>query len=214
MNPLEVRVSGPLACFTRPEMKVERVTYPVMTPSAARGLLESIFWKPQFQWRIEQILVLAPIRYMSIRRNEIGERQTGERALGWARGGGRGGTFAADQRVQRHTLALRDVDYLIRAQVEVAPDVGDAPAKFRDQFRRRVARGQCFARPYLGCREFAADFREPSGDERPISDSEPLGRMLHTIEHAADGGPSVPRFFDATLEAGVLHVPRLAAGAA
>lgn len=215
MNPVEVRVSGPLACFTRPEMKVERVTYPVMTPSAARGLLEAIFWKPQFQWRIEEIRVLAPIRYVSIRRNEISERQTGERALGWARGGGRGGAFATDQRVQRHTLALRDVDYLIRAQVEVAPGVGDAPAKFRDQFRRRVARGQCFARPYLGCREFAADFREPSGDERPIRDSEILGRMIHSIDHAIDGsgGPSVPRFFDAALEVGVLRVPRLEAGA-
>ena len=209
MRSLEVRVRGPLACFTRPEMKVERVTYPVMTPSAACGLLESIFWKPQFKWRIEEIVVLAPIQYISIRRNEVSRSQTEERARGWARSGGKGGAYAADQRVQRHTLALRDVDYLIRAQIEVAPGVDDAEAKFRDQFRRRVARGQCFARPYLGCREFAADFREPTGDERPIARTEDLGLMLHSIEHGEVGHPSVPRFFDALLNGGVLRVPRL-----
>ncbi len=209
MRPLEVRVCGPLACFTRPEMKVERVSYPVMTPPAARGLLESIFWKPQFRWRIEEIDVLAPIRYVSIRRNEISQRQTVERARAWARLGG--GTFAAEQRVQRHTLALRDVDYVIRAHIDIAPGIGDDPAKFRDQFRRRVARGQCFAQPYLGCREFVADFREPRGDEQAIPDTEPLGLMLHSIEHEAAGGPSVPRFFDASLEGGVLRVPTVAA---
>ena len=208
MNPVEVRVSGPLACFTRPEMKVERVSYPVMTPSAACGVLESIFWKPQFRWRIEEILVLAPIRHVSIRRNEIGKRQTEQRALGWARAGGVGGVDAADRRVrvQRHTLALRDVDYIIRAQVDVASGGEDA-AKYRDQFRRRVARGQCFARPYLGCREFAADFREPDGSERTISLNEPLGLMLHSVDFTA-GGRGEPRFFDAALDGGVLRVPR------
>ncbi len=207
MNPVEVRVSGPLACFTRPEMKVERVSYPVMTPSAARGVLESIFWKPQFRWRIEEILVLAPIRHVSIRRNEIRDRQTEQRARGWARGGGTGGYYVADHRERRHTLALRDVDYVIRAQAEVAPG-GDDPAKYRDQFRRRVARGQCFARPYLGCREFAADFREPGDGERPIPVTEQFGLMLHSVEFAADGSGE-PRFFDAALEDGVLRVPRL-----
>lgn len=208
MRPVEVRVSGPLACFTRPEMKVERVSYPVMTPSAAAGLLESIYWKPEFRWRIEEIAVLAPIRYVSIRRNEIGERQTEERARRWARDGG-GGLFASEPnvRTQRHTLALRDVDYLIRAQAEVKPGVGDDPAKHRDQFRRRVARGRCFARPYLGCREFAADFREPDGNERPIDFSEPFGLMLHSMEFGG-GGRGEPRFFQAALDAGVLRVPR------
>ena len=206
MNPVEVRVSGPLACFTRPEMKVERVSYPVMTPSAACGVLESIFWKPQFRWRIEEILVLAPIRRVSIRRNEIGERQTEQRARGWARAGGVGGAYAADQRVQRHTLALRDVDYVIRAQADVAPGGEDA-AKYRDQFRRRVARGQCFARPYLGCREFAADFSEPDGSERAIPLTEPLGLMLHSVDFTG-GGRGEPRFFDAALDGGVLRVPR------
>lgn len=212
MSPLEVRVGGPLACFTRPEMKVERVTYPVMTPSAARGVLESIFWKPQFRWRIDEIAVLAPIRYVSLRRNEIGQRQTADRAREWARRGG--GSYAAEQRVQRHTLALRDVDYVIRAQIEVLPGVGDDPAKYRDQFRRRVARGQCFARPYLGCREFAADFREPSGEETPIGETAPLGPMLHSVDHAPSGRASTPRFFEATLDGGVLRVPRLDGGAA
>lgn len=212
MRPVEVRVSGPLACFTRPEMKVERVSYPVMTPSAAAGVLESIFWKQQFRWRIEEIAVLAPIRYVSIRRNEISERQTEARARRWARDG-TGGLFAPDVRTQRHTLALRDVDYLIRAQAEVAPGAGDGPAKYRDQFRRRVARGQCFARPYLGCREFAADFREPDGGEIPIGVSEPFGLMLHSMEFGG-GGRGEPRFFEAALDAGVLRVPRLGREAA
>ncbi len=202
--PLEVRVWGDFACFTRPEMKVERVTYPVMTPSAARGVLEAIFWKPEFTWNVKEIRVLREIRYFSLVRNEVKSRASERTAATWRSGGG----FYADQdRTQRHTLALRDVDYVIRAQVEVKAGVGDNPAKFRDQFRRRVRRGRCFAMPYLGCREFTAHFAEPD-DTAPIDVTEDLGRMLLDIDYHPDGsGRGTPRFFDARLERGVLKVP-------
>lgn len=204
--PLSVRVWGEWACFTRPEMKVERVSYPVMTPSAARGVLEAIFWKPQFTWCVERIEVLNEIRYHSILRNEVSSRASERTARRWSREGG--GYAAALDRTQRHTLALRDVAYVIHARIEVKPDVADDPAKFRDQFRRRVAKGRCFARPYLGCREFAADFAPPDATSAPIDRTEDLGPMLLDLDYAADGsGRGTPRFFAARLEGGVLRVP-------
>lgn len=154
-QPLEIKVWGDLACFTRPEMKVERVSYPVITPSAARGVLESIFWKPEFTWVVRELWVLQPIQYLSIVRNEIKTRQSDRTARGWA-ADGVGNFSAADDRTQRHTLALRDVGYVIRADVRLRSDVTDDIAKFRDQFRRRVQRGRFFNAPYLGCREFSA----------------------------------------------------------
>src|SRR6266508_6850254 len=117
--PLAVRVWGDLACFTRPEMKVERVSYPVMTPSAARGILEAVFWKPEFRWRVQEIWVLKPIRYTSILRNEVNSRQSERAARGWQADGG--GYDAAADRAQRHTLGLRDVAYVIAAQIELKP---------------------------------------------------------------------------------------------
>jgi len=205
---LAVRVWGEFACFTRPEMKVERVTYPVMTPSAARGVLEAIFWKPEFAWRVEEVWVLKPIRYFSILRNEVNSRASERAAAGWERGGG--GYDATADRAQRHTLALRDVEYLIRAQVEVKPGVNEDPAKFRDQFRRRVRDGRCFATPYLGCREFAASFAEPDGGEKPVDVTDDLGPMLLDLEYASDGsGRGTPRFFNARLDGGILRVPAL-----
>ena len=206
--PLTLKVWGEFACFTRPEMKVERVTYPVMTPSAARGVLEAIFWKPQFTWRVQEVWVLNPIFYFSILRNEVNTRASERTAAGWQRRGG--GYDATADRAQRHTLALKDAAYLIKAQVEVSPDVNEDPAKFRDQFRRRVASGRCFATPYLGCREFSASFAEPAGTERPIDRTEDLGTMLLNLDYADDGsGWATPRFFPARLEAGVLRVPDL-----
>ncbi len=205
---LAVRVWGELACFTRPEMKVERVTYPVMTPSAARGVLEAIFWKPELAWRVEEIAVLKPIRYFSILRNEVNSRASERAAAGWGRGGG--GYDATADRAQRHTLALRDVEYVIRAQIEVKTGVSEDPAKFRDQFRRRVRDGRCFATPYLGCREFAASFDEPDGSETPLELTEDLGPMLLDLEYATDGsGRGTPRFFNARLDGGILRVPAL-----
>ena len=204
--PLEVRVWGDFACFTRPEMKVERVTYPVMTPSAARGVLEAIFWKPEFAWRVEEIRVLEEIAYFSMVRNEVKSRASERTAQGWRRNGG--GFYADDDRTQRHTLALRDVAYVICARIELKPHADADPAKYRDQFRRRVRGGRCFAVPYLGCREFSAYFAEPDS-AAPIDRTEDLGRMLLDIDYAADGsGRGTPRFFDARLEHGVLKVPQ------
>jgi CRISPR-associated protein Cas5d len=207
--PLQVYVAGEFACFTKPEMKVERVTYPVPTPSAARGILEAIFWKPEITWRVEEIWVLRPIRYFSILRNEVNSRASERSARNWQTN--RGGYDAAADRAQRHTLALRDVAYVIRGHVEKKPGVEDDLAKFRDQFRRRVRDGRCFATPYLGCREFSASFREPDGTERPLDLTDDLGMMLYDLEYAPDrSGRGTPRFFPASLDRGVLRVPRLA----
>ena len=205
--PLQVKVWGDFACFTRPEMKVERVSYPVMTPSAARGVLEAIFWKPEFQWRIREIWVLNPIRHFSILRNEVNSRQSERAAAAWRDNGG--GYDASADRAQRHTLGLRHVDYIVRAQIEVRPGVKEDVAKFRDQFRRRVRDGRCFATPYLGCREFSASFGEPEGSERPVEWTEDLGLILLDIEYATDGsGHGKPRFFNARVEKGVIRIPR------
>lgn len=204
--PLEVRVWGEFACFTRPEMKVERVTYAVMTPSAARGVLEAILWRPQFSWRVDEIWIMNAIRYFSLVRNEVKSRANYRTAKGWSRTGG--GYLADDDRTQRHTLALRDVAYVIRAHVDVREGGEDQAAKYRDQFRRRVQKGRCFATPYLGCREFSAFFGPPTGDQ-PIERSGDLGRMLWDLEYDPDGsGRGSPLFFDASLDRGVLKVPR------
>ena len=206
LRPLEVKLWGDYACFTRPEMKVERVTYPVMTPSAARGALEAIFWRPQVAWRVEEICVLRPISYVSMLRNEINHRQSDRSARRWASDGG--GYDASANRAQRHTLALRDVAYVVRAQLILGSGTGDDIAKYRDQFRRRVARGRCFATPYLGCREFSAAFGEPGPSDAPINRTEDLGLMLLDIDYRSEGdGRGTPRFFQASLEGGVLRVP-------
>ncbi len=201
--PLEVKVWGDLACFTRPEMKAERVTYAVLTPSAARGVLEAIFWKPEFSWQVREIWVLKPIRHFSILRNEVNSKAALATVQSWARDGG--GYFAEDDRAQRHTLALRDVAYLIKADVALRKHATEDIAKYRDQFRRRVNHGRCYHRPYLGCREFAASFAAPEGGEQPITLDDDLGRILFDLDYT-DGAAS-PRFFSARLEHGILRVP-------
>ena len=203
--PVQVKVWGDFACFTRPEMKVERVSYPVMTPSAARGILEAIFWKPEFTWRVVQIDVLNPIRYYSIVRNEVSSRMSTRAAASQG-----GHYFAEEDRAQRHTLALRDVAYIIHAQVEVKDGVDEDAAKFRDQFRRRVKRGQYYHHPYLGTREFSADFEEPDGSEKPIDYTDDLGKMLLDIDYESDGsGRGNPIFFHARIKTGSLEVSRM-----
>ena len=203
---LEVKVWGDLACFTRPEMKVERVSYDVMTPSAARGVLEAIFWKPEFSWQVREIWVLKPIRHFSILRNEVNNKAVVSTARGWADNGG--GYFAEDDRAQRHTLALRDVAYLIKADIVLRRHATDDIAKYRDQFRRRVNRGQRHSVPYFGCREFAAHFGPPDGTKRSIDFTDDLGRMLFDLDYASDGsGRGTPRFFVARIETGVLKIP-------
>ncbi|HST04417.1 MAG TPA: type I-C CRISPR-associated protein Cas5c [Chloroflexia bacterium] len=205
---LEVRVWADYACFTRPEMKVERVTYPVPTPSAARGVLEAIFWKPEISWHVQEIWVLKPVKYFSILRNEVNSRASADTARKWERAGGIGGYDATDDRAQRHTLALYDVDYLIRAQIEKKPGVEADIAKYRDQFRRRVRDGRCFSTPYLGCREFSALFGPPDGSERPIEYTSDMGLMLYDLDYVGDrSGRGTPIFFRANVEHGVLRVP-------
>ncbi len=204
--PLSVRVWGEWACFTRPEMKVERVSYPMMTPTAARGVLEAIFWKPEFRWRVESIAVLNPIHYFSILRNEINSRQSDRATAAWRQTGG--GYDATADRSQRHTLGLRDVAYVIEAQVDLKPHADADVAKYRDQFRRRVREGRCFATPFLGCREFSASFAECDGSEQPINMTDELGPMLLDLNYAPDkSGRGVPHFFNARIERGVLRIP-------
>ncbi|HBC94282.1 MAG TPA: type I-C CRISPR-associated protein Cas5, partial [Pelotomaculum sp.] len=194
------------ACFTRPEMKVERVSYPVMPPSAARGILESIFWKPEFSWQVREIWVLNPIRHFSILRNEVTDKVPLSTIQKWAVNGE--AFYAEDSRAQRHTLALKDVAYLIKADAVLKPHADEDIAKYRDIFRRRVNKGQCYHTPYLGCREFSGFFTSPDGSERPVRITEELGLMLFDLDFQQDGsGFAIPRFFQARLDGGVLKVP-------
>ena len=214
---LRLRVWGPNACFTRPEMKVERVSYDVMTPSAARGILEAIHWKPAIRWEVERIDVLRPIRWESVRRNEVGSVMSPQTS----------GLFIEDQRQQRAGLLLREVDYIIHAHFEITPRAGpeDTVVKHEQMFWRRAENGQSFHRPYFGCREFAANFvLMPDGEPlpEPINESRELGYMLHDICHHnnvnGDSAPHFcseqcqPRFFRATLKNGRLKVPPLDSG--
>lgn len=207
-RPLEVRLWGERAVFTRPEFKAERASYPLMTPSAARGALESIYWRPEFDWVIQEIHVLQPIRFFSILRNELNGRQTERVARSWAVTGGGYDASSSQERAQRHTLGLRDVAYLVRAQIRLRPHATDDPAKYRDQFRRRVERGSCWSIPYFGCREFAASFGPPIPGEVAQPINEDLGSMLLDLDFKDDSsGRGSPRFFEAHLLNGVLHVP-------
>lgn len=204
--PLEVKVWGDFACFTRPEMKVERVSYPVMTPSAARGVLEAIFWKPEFSWQVREIHVLNEIKHFSILRNEVNSKASASSAKAILEKGGN--NFAEDDRAQRHTLALRDVAYIIKADAVLRPRATDPVIKYREQFLRRVSRGQCHHAPCLGCREFAAFFGDPDGSERPIALTDDLGRMLFDLDYEQGvSGRGKPRFFAARLDKGILRVP-------
>lgn len=204
---LAVKVWGEFACFTRPEMKVERVSYPVMTPSAARGVLEAVFWKPEIRWQVRRIEVLREIRFFSILRNEVNSTASAQAAQERRRTGA--SYFADDDRAQRHTLALRDVAYVIQADAVLAAHATDEhPAKFRDQFRRRVERGQCYHVPYLGCREFSAFFGPVGPADRPIPETSDLGQVLFDLDFEPGGsGRGTPRFFAAHLERGVLIIP-------
>jgi len=204
---LAARVRGPLAVFTEPAFKAERVSYPVITPSAARGLLESILWKPAIVWRIERIRVLAPIRFVSIKRNEVTRKATTPAARLIAEGGVPPVLFADEDRAQRNTIALRDVDYVIEARFSLTSRAGtdDNVTKFVDMFQRRIAKGQYFAAPYLGCREYAADVLPAADAPAPIADTRSLGHMLWDIVYRPEG--TRPVFFDAELVNGVLSVP-------
>lgn len=236
---IKLHVWGDYALFTRPEMKVERVSYDVMTPSAARGLLEAIYWKPQFRWNILSIEVLRPIRFTNIRRNEVGKKATTPSRAVMAGEPGNVGLLIEDERQQRASTLLRDVAYVIHAEViikdsrmerggETLPD-NIAAGKHLAIFKRKAAAGQYRHHPCLGCREFPAYFtlledNAPSPpSELPAADrNRNLGWMLHDIAYIPDAkGPIIesnqgqrlraePRFFDAEMRNGIVIVPPFA----
>jgi CRISPR-associated protein Cas5d len=219
---IRLHVEGPRACFTRPEMKAERVSYDVITPSAARGILEAIHWKPAIRWVIDRIHVLRPIRFQSLRRNELGAKASAALAARAMRSGDLAGIGldVASERQQRATTLLVDVGYVIEAHFELTDRAGDdTEAKHLSMFNRRAEAGQCFHRPCLGTREFPADFTLiPPGAPLPPHALAPdqrdrdFGWMLHDIDFA-NGNTS--RFFRARLIDGVIDVHAcLAEGAA
>ena len=214
-----LEVWGPMACFTRPELKVERVSYDVITPSAARAVFEAIFWKPAIRWQVTKIEVLNPIKWTTIRRNEVGAVAS------------KNPIFIEDKRQQKNSLLLQDVRYRIWAKLEFIPqwkrkdtrnaqiDAEEAdllrkdenPGKYNAMFERRASKGQCFNQPYLGTREFSASFRlvNPEQEELvpPIDESRDLGIMLYDMDF--QGNPDKPEamFFRVQMESGVIIVP-------
>ena len=206
-----LRVRGERACFSRPEMKVERVSYDVMTPSAARGVLEAIMWKPQMRWLVERIDVLAPIRKDRVRRNEVGEVASMANLKQVMKGKPASlGIDIEDARQQRAALILRDVDYLIHCRIALTEkaESNDSLTKYTEMFRRRATAGQCFHRPYLGTREFACDFELLANGESPVvaePETRDLGWMLYDIDYS--GTEPTPLFFEACLKNGSLFVP-------
>lgn len=216
---IKLHVWGDFACFTRPEMKAERVSYDVITPSAARGLLEAIYWKPQIRWIIDRIHVLKPIRFTSVRRNELGCKMPSPTAT--QMGGAivpSIGLMIEDERQQRASLLLRDVAYLIEAHFELL-DRAEPEGKHLEMFNRRARKGQYFHHPYFGTREFPANFALVESEdampvcELPLEDRmDDFGFMLHDIEFDQDPATkkvraTTPRFFRAKMENGVIEVP-------
>ena len=203
-----LEVSGDFACFTRPEMKVERVSYDVITPSAARAVFEAILWKPAIRWRIHKIEVLNPIRWINLRRNEVGQ-VISTRNVQTAMGQGHGNLalHIEDERQQRAGLFLRKVKYRLHAGFELQDDrrhihryphlnantdddgSENSVSKFQHMFKRRAGKGQCFNQPYLGCREFSADFRliepqaEPAATPEELNGPRDLGWMLYDLDY-------------------------------
>ena len=206
-----LEVWGPIACFTRPELKVERVSYDVITPSAARAIFEAIFWKPAIHWQVTKIEVLNPIKWTSIRRNEVGATAS------------KNPIFIEDKRQQKNSLMLRDVRYRIHAKLEFIPlrerknqsnaeeHPDENPAKYYAMFERRATKGQCFNQPYLGTRECSASFKlvdpEKEALDAPISENRDLGIMLYDMDFETDLKNLPAMFYRAKMENGVIIVP-------
>jgi CRISPR-associated protein Cas5d len=209
-----LEVSGDYACFTRPEMKVERVSYDVITPSAARAVFEAILWKPAVQWHIRKVEVLKPVRWMNLRRNEVASVVSVSNVKSaMTKGTGQLGLNIEDDRQQRAGLFLRDVAYRLHADMEFIQtrDQQGNARKYEEMFERRAQKGQCVNQPYLGCREFAAHFRlveDPEKEPPPIGMDEKLGYMLHDLDFSDPSDPQ-PRFFRAEVKGGVMEVPEL-----
>ncbi|MBZ0157745.1 MAG: type I-C CRISPR-associated protein Cas5c [Alphaproteobacteria bacterium] len=209
---VKVKVKGDFACFTRPDLKVERMSYPCMTPSAARGVLDSILWKPEFQWYVRRILVLSPLKFCTIKRNEINSKQSRT-------------PIVVDEldslgkpkyRAQRNSVILRGVAYIIEASIyQRQVSERNKPEKYIGRkgvdadhdgiFIRRIKKGQCWRRPYLGVREFSAEFMEPDGTETPIKETIPIGSMLFDIFYDANGKPEPLFFHDVAIRNGILN---------
>lgn len=205
---LEVR--GDWACFTRPEMKVERVSYDLITPSAARAIYEAIYFKPAVRWAVRRIEVLAPIRWTNLRRNEVASVvSTRNVQQAMKQGAGDLALYVDEDRQQRAALLLRDVAYRLHADLIVRPDRSDPepPGKFFAMFERRARKGQCVNQPYLGCREFAARWRlvdDPKAEPPPIAETRELGWMLHDLDFS-NPADLQPRFFKARMVGGVVE---------
>ena len=206
-----LEVTGDFACFTRPEMKVERVSYDVITPSAARAVFEAVLWKPAVRWHVRRIEVLKPIRWINLRRNEVASKvsvRNVEQAM--AEGSGSLGLYIEDDRQQRAGLFLRDVAYRLHADLEVRADRSDLepPQKFSAMFERRALAGQCVNQPYLGCREFSANsFRLVTDSAReplPLAQDRDLGWMLYDMDFSNAADPR-PLFFRARMQQGVVE---------
>lgn len=211
--PISLEVWGNYACFTRPEIKTERVSYDVMTPSAARGLLEAIYWHPGMRWVIDRIHVCAPICFTNLRRNEVKSTVSARSARTvMERGAGELYLVTSQDIQQRAAMLLRDVRYVIDAHFEIHPEqavLGDNAGKFQDIVKRRIKRGQFYHQPYFGCREFPANFKAcevlpPCPEE--LRGERDLGYMLWDLDYS-DPENIVPLFFRAKLQNGVLKVP-------
>jgi CRISPR-associated protein Cas5d len=226
--PINLKTWGDFACFTAPEMRVERVSYPVMTPSAARGILEAIFWKPEIRYEVDEIAVLKDIQFISVRRNEIQDTITVKGKAGvsaWMRDAAKFQPYFVDSagrddvqgenRTQRNSVVLRDVAYVISGRLILKnPTPKDNHQKYHEMFARRVELGQCFRQPCFGIREYAAYFEEPDGNETPVSETRDLGIMLYDLDFGAPEARGVyPRttalFAPARLENGVLNVAEM-----
>lgn len=209
-----LEVWGDYACFTRPELKVERVSYDVITPSAARAIFEAIFWKPAIRWKVTRIEVRKPIKWFSIKRNEVGKTMSPKSD----------GITIEDERQQRSSLLLKDVRYRIYAELEFIPprerpqeqrkdQSGDEnPGKYNAMFERRAAKGQCFNQPYLGCREYSCAFEyiaHPVKGEGTIDETRDLGIMLYDMDFKDQYSckPAEALFYRARMEHGTIIVP-------
>lgn len=197
---IKLRVWGDYALFTRPEMKVERVSYDVMTPSAARGILEAIYWKPAIRWVIDRIHVLKPVRFENIRRNELANRvSVNKKDMEENKPVCR---YIEEDRQQRASMVLRDIEYVIEAHFEFTSKEDNNEGKHLDIFKRRVMKGQCFHRPYFGCREFPVSFEWCEDiSESPLKGQRDLGFMLHDIDFEKD---MTPRFYRAVMQDGII----------
>lgn len=211
---VHVRLRGEFALFTRPEAKVERMSYPIITPSAARGAVEAVMWKPEMRYVVERIVVFQPPKFQTIKRNEVSKKVPAT-FVRWPDANRADGEIFADRdRQQRNALVLCGVDYVVTVRIELTPkakEPADSVGKYVGMLARRLESGQCYTTPYLGCREFPADADLATGDERPdpaLADrlTQDFGLILHDIEYGADGRRRA-HFFHAKMVAGVIDVP-------